>query len=666
MLALVALMAMCCATLGVLIGLGTIRPTVVKPSWWPNMGSTTQAAPDPSSGVIGPVDPSKAGHIADAPPRHLKAKLYPTQFAAASNPRSLRGTPWANILVFPDHIQTMIGARVIWIGNFRQVPNFDGSISLDDISALLAKSPNPDWMRETDPGIFLLKVGLVEAPGTVLTVATPRVKELRMIVAPYVYVSGFSATAQFRGVKVTSWLPQANAPDATVVHNRPFIAFRGPGSRLDITDSELCYLGQDASQGYGVSWGAEATGQALRSVFHDNLFGAYTGLAVGVTFQNNVFRDNARYGLDPHTNSRNLVITNNEAYGNNTHGIIFSKGVVNSVVANNHTHDNGANGIMMDELSNNNVVQNNVSEHNAGAGIVLQGSSNNQVSGNVVANNPIGIRVNANELGVAVDNHVVGNQVTTNHTGIKVYNNTRNTTLQNNTIRDTQDTALALMDPTISQSDSVINAYKAAVISKGTSTLHSLSAQQVARGVIVGSGATAAIDSANISATEVGIAMHDNATLALSGALTTIDGARKGVIVNGAANLNNLTLHDVVKGVVLEPSARVSIDASQLVAEQVGLEVQGLGGGSRITMHNSTIKAPNPVAGATLTEDSGNRIIMVLSWLAIAGAFFVTLALALYLVHRIWSPMSGARNPSSPPVLPKAHEEEPVHSGQPV
>ncbi|MGH7751108.1 MAG: right-handed parallel beta-helix repeat-containing protein, partial [Candidatus Dormibacteria bacterium] len=334
-------------------------------------------------------------------------------------------------------------------------------------------------------------------------------------------------------VKVTSWLPAADGPDTDPTPNRPFIAYTQAGSRLDVTDSDFGYLGTDTSFGYGVSWGADTAGQALRSVFHNNLFGAYTSRAVGVTFQNNLFRNNARYGLDPHTNSRDLVITNNEAYGNNTHGIIFSQGVTNSVIADNHTHDNGANGIMMDETSDNNVIQNNITEHNAGAGIVLQGSSGNHVIGNVVANNPIGIRVNANRLGVAVNNHVGGNQLSTNHTGIKVYNNTRNTTLGDNTIRDTQDTALALMDPTISQSDSVINAYKAAVISKGTSTLHALSAQQVARGIIVGSGATAAIESGNIAATEVGIAMHDNATLALSGSLTTIDGARKGVIVNG-------------------------------------------------------------------------------------------------------------------------------------
>jgi parallel beta-helix repeat protein len=655
MLALVALMAVSCASLGVLVGLGVVHPRVQRPSWWPEAIASqfpvqaSQAGPDPAAGVIGPVDPASAGHLEKAPPRRPHSRLIPTQYAAVSNPRSLRGTPWANIAVFPDHIQTMVGARITWIGYFRQLPGFDGSITLDKLATLIARSRARDWLRETEPGVFLLKVGLVEAPGTVLTVAAPRVKALHMLVAPYVYVTGLSATAAFRAVTVTSWNPQTNSPDTDATHDRPFISVRGPGARLDLTDSQLGYLGQDISGGYGVSWTSGATGQALRSVFHDNLFGAYTRNAVGVSFLNDVFRDNARYGLDPHTNSRNLTITNNEAYGNNTHGIIFSQGVTGSVIANNHSHDNGANGIMMDELSNNNVIADNVSEHNAGAGIVLQGSSSNRVSGNVVAANPIGIRVNANARGVAVANQVIGNQLSGNGTGIKVYNNTSNTSLVNNTIRGTRGTALALMDPVVSQSDIVIGAQKAVVTSRAVSTLRALSAREVTEGVVVGGGSTAVVDGASIDATTVGLLVHPNAALALGNTPTTIERARKAVLISGTANLNNLTLRNVIKGVVLTSSARVAIDTSQLVAAQVGLEVQGLGGTERIRMARTTVRAPNPVAGATLAETDGNQIIMTLSWLAISGAFFVTLALALYLLHRIWSPHSTARNPSHPP-----------------
>jgi parallel beta-helix repeat protein len=648
LLVLLALLTVACASSGVLIGLGVVQPRVQRPTWWPSAipAVTIAAAPDP--GVIGPVDPALAGHAENAPPVRPNSRLLPTQYAAMSSLRSLRGTPWANIVVFPDRIQTQVGARITYMGFYRQLPKFDGSISLDKVAALIARSPALDWLRETEPGVFLLKVGLVEAPGTVLTVAAPRAKAVRMVVAPHVYLAGLSATANLRGVTVTSWDPQSNGPDPDATHNRPFISFRGPGARLDLTDAQLGYLGQDNAGAYGVSWTDGASGQALRSVFHHNLFGAYTARTSGVTFESNAFYDNARFGLNPHNNSRGLVITNNEAYRNNTHGIVVSQGVTASVIAGNHSHDNGANGIMVDEQSNNNMIQYNVTEHNAGAGIVLQGSSSNQVSGNLVANNPIGIRVNANARGAAVANQVTGNQISGNATGIKIYNNTRNSTLRDNTIRDTRDTALVLMDPTLSQSDTVINARKAVVTSRATSTLRDLSAREVTEGVVVDGGSTAVVWGATIDATTVGILMHPNATLALGSTKSTIARARKAVIVNGTADLKNLTLRGVIKGVVLAPAARVSVDTCQLVADQVGLEVQGLGGTERINVRNTTVRARTPVTGAALAETHGNHVIIVLTWLAISGAAFVTLALALYVLHRIWSPHSTARNPSSP------------------
>ena len=658
-LAFVALLAVGCMASGVLLGSGAVHPHLVEPGWWPAWAPSAHAggAADGDSAVVGPVDRARAGNVAHAPPRR-RIRMVPTPFAAASisprtglGSRSLRGTPWANIVVFPDRVQAQTGTRVLWTGYFRELPGFTGSITLDAVAGLVARGPVPTWLTETGRGVFLLRAGLVQTPGTVLTVAAPRVTELRLLSAPYVYVSGVAATGRFSAVKVTSWSTAANGPDTDPTRARPFIAYTG-GSRLDIADCDLGFLGTDTSFGYGVSWGARTSGEARHSVFHNNLFGAYTSRAVGVAFRDNVFRDNARYGLDPHTGSRNLTITGNEAYANNTHGIIFSQGVVDSVIAGNRSHDNGANGIMMDQLSNDNVIRDNVTEHNAGAGIVLQGSSADQVSGNTVGHNPIGIRVNATPRGASVANQVSDNQVTGNGVGIKVYNHTDRTMLVHNSIRDTADTALALVDPTTSRADSVSNAAKGVVISNGTSTLHALSTRDVASGVVVGSGATAIIDAGDISAARVGIRMRERATLALTEAPTLIADARKAVVVNGTADLNNLTLRDVVKGVVLAPSAFVSIDRSRLVATQVGLEVLGLRGAERVSIHDTTIEAANPVAGASFTDIFGNHMVSVLSWLEVSGAVFVVLALVLYLVGRSWSRRPGPGNPSAPPYRP--------------
>jgi parallel beta-helix repeat protein len=643
LLAMVAIAAVACATLGVLAGVGIWRPQGSLLGSWSTAGSSplSGTVPSPSAGFASDVG------IDRAPERIQNRRMIPDQFDAVTAPKKLLGTPWANVVVQPDGIKTMIGSRVTWIGYFRSLPHYDGSTAIEDVAALLKNSPTPDWLTETEPGVFLLKVGLVQGPGTSMTVAAPRVRELRMAANPYVYIAGVGATGTFRGVKVTSWIVANNSPDNNPAHRRPFVSY-DQTSRLDVIDSEMCYLGTDASRAYGVSWGLNTGGQALRSVFHNNLFGAYTGRAVNVTFQDSVFRNNARYGLDPHTDSRGLTVIGNEAYGNNTHGIIFSKGVIDSVVANNHSHDNGANGIMMDELSNNNVIQNNIVERNHGGGIVLQGSSNVQVINNVVAGNTLGVRVNGNELGIAVANHVAGNQLSGNHNGINVYGGARDTTLQNNVVRDTVNSAIILSEPTTSQGDSVINARKAVVIGRGPSTLTNLSVQQALRGVVLNDGTAATLAAANISASEVGIDVHNAATITLSGASSAVTDARKGLVVAGTAVLNNIQMTKVGKGVVLGPSAKLTVDDGRIAARDVGLDVQGLGGSDRVVLHNSNVRATDPVSGASVTDLTSNDISATISWLAVAGAAFVMLALILHLLHRIAMPLSRVRHRGMP------------------
>jgi parallel beta-helix repeat protein len=642
-LAMVAVAAVACATLGVLAGLGVWKPQgSFVGSWSAATNPLASTVPNPADSFT-----SDVGH--DKAPHRQRIRMQPSQFDAVASPKKLRGTPWANITVQADGIRTMIGNRITWIGYFRSLPHYDGNISLENISGLIADSPTPDWLRETEPGVFLLKVGLVQSPGTTMTVAAPRVQELRLAANPYVYVAGVSSTGIFRGVKVTSWLPATNAPDPDPLHRRPFISYDGAGSRLDTIDSDFSFLGTDSSVAYGVSWGTNTSGQALRSVFHDNLFGAYTGRAVNVTFQNSVFRNNAVYGLDPHSDSRDLTIIGNEAYGNNTHGIIFSKGVVGSVIANNHSHDNGANGIMMDELSSNNVIQNNVVERNHGGGIVIQGSSNVQVTNNVVAGNTLGIRVNGNELGIAATNRITGNQLSGNYNGIKVYGGARDTALAHNVVRDTVNTGMVLSEPTTSQSDIVINAQKGVMVRHGASTLTGLSVQQSARGVVLADGTSATIAGAQLDTRDVGIDVHDAATVTLAGAnTTTITGARKGLVVSGMANLSNVTMDKVAKGVVLSPVGRLSVEDGRIAAQDVGLEVQGLGGSDRIVLHNSDLRATDPVAGASLADVSSNKLTATMSWLAIAGATFVALALILHLLHRMFAPMSAVRHRGIP------------------
>jgi parallel beta-helix repeat protein len=477
------------------------------------------------------------------------------------------------------------------------------------------------------------------------------VTEIRLVSQPYVYIAGVGASAQFQNVKITSWIPAQNAPDSNPQGRRPFLSY-DDGGRFDISNSEISYLGTDASKAYGVSWGTGTTGQADHSTFHHNLFGAYTGGAVGVVFRNNTFRNNSRYGLDPHTDSAGLTIEDNEAYQNNTHGIIFSKSVNHSVISGNRSHDNGSNGIMMDEKCDFNLIKDNQSWDNRGDGIVLQGSSNDVVEDNKITGNSVGVRVNANNLGPADSDRVRGNQVDGNKLGIQVYGGARDTVTETNMITKSGDQGVQFADPSRSESDTITGARKAFVVRSVDSVVEGLKTSDVGRGLVVNDGASATVASSQITGQDIAIEVRPQAHLDLTGtdggALATVSEAHKGLFISGSADLRDVTVQGVQRGVLVDSGGRATIDSSAILTRSKGVEVVGFNGRSRVQLESTEVQAPIPLVGSTLWEKSGNTLSSIPSWLAVAGAFFVLLAAVLHLGHRVLVPLSHVRHKVSP------------------
>ena len=614
-----------------------------------------------SRGVLSPsanwVSPTQYAQQADNPlvPRN-RVRLLPDQFNAITAPKKLAGTPIANIVVRPDRIDMQTGDRILFSAPFKSVQGFNGQVTFPDVAELVARSPHPEWLRETSTGVFQLQAGIVQSPGSRMQVSAPAVTELRLVSQPYVYISGVGASAEYQNVKVTSWVPAANGPDTNPQNRRPFLSY-DDGGRFDISNSEISYLGTDASKGYGVSWGTGTTGQADHSTFHHNLFGAYTGGAVGVAFRDNVFRNNSRYGLDPHTDSAGLIIEDNEAYQNNTHGIIFSKNVNHSVISGNRSHDNGSNGIMMDEKSDFNLLKDNQAWDNRGDGIVLQGSSHDVVQNNKVSGNEVGVRVNANNLGPADGNRIRNNQVAGNKLGIQVYGGTRDTETDTNTVTNSGDQGVQFADPSRSESDSISGARKALVVRSVGAVIEGLKTSDVGRGLVVNDGAGATVASSQITGQDIAIEVRPQAHLQLTGSdggvPATVSEARKGLVVSGTADLRDITIQGVQRGVLVDSDGRATIDSSAILTRSKGVEVVGFNGRSRVQLASSEVQAPIPLVGSTLWEKSGNTLSSIPSWLAVAGALFVLLATLLHIGHRVLVPMSHVRH--------KVHPLTPVH-----
>jgi parallel beta-helix repeat protein len=436
---------------------------------------------------------------AGAVPRKV-THLEPDALDVLRSPRKFAGSTRRHVVVRPGRLELLRGPALVASLPF---PG-QGGASLADVAAALAGTPQAGWVQETAPGVFLLRVSLVQAPGTVLEVAAPAVRQVRLLDDPEVYRSAMGATARFTGVTVTSWDPARGRPAANR-GQRPFVEY-ADGSDLRITRSTFAYLGSDRASAYGVNW-RRSTGGATGSVFHHNFFGAYSYQAKGLVFRGNVFRDNQVYGLDPHTGSTRLLVEDNQAFRNRAHGIVFSEDVTDGVVRGNRAYANGGNGIVLDERSDRNSVTGNLAEGNGGDGIVILGSSANLVRGNVVRRNRVGIRVNLR----SGDNRVQRNQVAHNRIGIELYGGAYAIRLLANQVSDSAEKGIVLEAPGATSRDDRVTGSPIGVEVRAPARLRGTSVAGAGQGIVVTDRGIAAVDGATVRASGAGVEVRPGA-----------------------------------------------------------------------------------------------------------------------------------------------------------
>lgn len=245
-------------------------------------------------------------------------------------------------------------------------------------------------------------------------------------------------------VKITSWNSSKNDYDTNLEDGRSFIMVKD-NSRMDIYNSELAYLGYPTNESlavspYGVSWKLSGkklkavmlSGEVIGSQFHNNYFGTYTYGATGMTWKDNEFYSNTRYGLDPHDDSSGALITGNYAHNNGTHGIILSKRCNYNIITNNISINNGLHGIMLHESSNYNVVTNNKVTGNV-SGIALWHSSNNTIANNTIVDNKHGIRANMSSFENTFEKNTISKSESY---GFYLYDNANNNFITANNLND--------------------------------------------------------------------------------------------------------------------------------------------------------------------------------------------------------------------------------------
>ena len=224
----------------------------------------------------------------------------------------------------------------------------------------------------------------------------------------FVSVTADHGAIDIRATRITSWDTAAGGPDREhASYGRAFIRARSRmrsvvltrlESRMDILDSEVQYLGYDASESYGLVWKlvapdayvfqhARVWGNVMRSRIHHNYFGLYAAGARGNEWVGNEVHHNVQYGMAPHTHSDDLLIEDNSVHDNGHHGITVRHGCSRVRVRNNRVWANRENGITLHRDANGGEVAGNQVFDNAGSGITVYDSAGVTVRGNTVRNN---------------------------------------------------------------------------------------------------------------------------------------------------------------------------------------------------------------------------------------------------------------------------------------
>ena len=348
-----------------------------------------------------------------------------------------------NVFAKPPRVTYEASSNTIFVrqgGSIATLAKINGALS----------PTNKNLLQQTSPGEWILRANLYIGKDVTLILNSPEVSHLKIKSddTGFVWLRSETGNMLFSKTKVTSWDETKNTPDYNYANGRSHITAKNSG-RMDIINSELAYLGYVGSPNrggpfggsYGVSWKIKngglydrlLTGVVQGSQFHNNYFGVYTYGATGILFQENKFYDNIEYGLDPHDDSNNLLITNNEAYQNGNHGIIISRRCFNNNIVNNISHNNRLHGIMLDRSSNNNLVQKNTVYGNVD-GIAIYESNKNVVLENKIHNNIRGIRLNQG----SAENFLTNNIITDNSRGVYIYNQAQKNILVNNSITNSE------------------------------------------------------------------------------------------------------------------------------------------------------------------------------------------------------------------------------------
>lgn len=305
-------------------------------------------------------------------------------------------------------------------------------------------------------GEFVMKANLRVNNGVTFAInSDDELRYLKIAGANGIIVNG---KIQIDGVKITSWDTATNdVIDQNMNGNisRGYIQFAA-SEGSEITNSEFAYLGyQDlGKRGFDLfgDGGASHDMEVRDNTFHHMWRAFYAKGAYNVTIDGNEFHHNINYGVDPHSGTHDIKITNNwihddpigvicsldcyhiviegnKIYNNTKAGIFFSRGMQDSIARNNHIY-NSTSGIILAESAKNQIYDNTI-EASPSEGVLMfnpaepdEGlTENNLVYNNTISDSPVGINATSSH------SNILGNNTFSNITSSE-YHLTRNSNIR--------------------------------------------------------------------------------------------------------------------------------------------------------------------------------------------------------------------------------------------
>lgn len=281
---------------------------------------------------------------------------------------------------------------------------------------------NPEILRKERDGNWLLNANLTIADGASFTIDSNDTKWLKInsTSSRNAYHIDVIGSLKIDSVKITSWNTTSNnytKSDGTVHRAAITVPAKGTG-QLNITNSEIAYLGYAPSLRRGISYFSGNGSILENNTIHDMWYGFYS------------------------KGFSNARIENNNFYNNSKYGMYFSNESLGSTIENNYVHDNHGPGIVCSFDCKNMSITGNTISGNSLFGIVLSRNvADSKIINNIIQQEPIGIFISESH-----DMKIHNNTISKSDYGINTKTSSHNINITNNSIYDPTNIGILIQD----------------------------------------------------------------------------------------------------------------------------------------------------------------------------------------------------------------------------